>query len=203
MNNVMNRIKNISYLDEKRRFLVFVLGLFLILFLAFYLLRVAYARYEIQAKINANIDKALYIFESEKLDFNLDPEGIIPSDDDYVYRFSVSNYNASKQSDVDLSYTLKVRTTTNLPIEIKIYRNELPTASGATNLFNGVVTAQDEDGAWYRIYNTNQEYQLLYENRTTDIYTLVVKFPTSYKSNTDYANYLESIEVILESKQII
>ena len=199
----MNRIKNISYLDEKRRFLVFVLGLFLILFLAFYLLRVAYARYEIQAKINANIDKALYIFESEKLDFNLDPEGIIPSDDDYVYRFSVSNYNASKQSDVDLSYTLKVRTTTNLPIEIKIYRNELPTASGATNLFNGVVTAQDEDGAWYRIYNTNQEYQLLYENRTTDIYTLVVKFPTSYKSNTDYANYLESIEVILESKQII
>ena len=203
MNNVINRIKNISYLDEKRRFLVFVLGLFLILFLAVYLFRIAYARYEINAKINANIDKALYIFESDRISFNLDPTGIIPSDDDYTYRFSVSNFNTSKQSDVDLSYKVKVRTTTNLPIGVKLYRNELPTASGATNLFNGVVTAQDEDDAWYRIYESNQEFQFLYENRTTDVYTLVINFPTAYKNNTDYANYLESIEVILESKQII
>ena len=147
---VINKIKNIRFIDEKKRFLLFGVGLFLILFLAFYLLKIAYARYEIRAKVNANIDKALYIFEDDKLSFNLDPNGIIPSNEPYTYRFSVSNYNASKHSDVDLSYKVKVRTTTNLPITIGMYRNELPSASGAVNLFSSADILQDEDDAWYR-----------------------------------------------------
>ena len=132
---LINKIKNIRFIDEKKRFLLFGVGLFLILFLAFYLLKIAYARYEIRAKINANLDKALYIFEDDKLSFNLDSEGIIPSNNPYTYRFSVSNFNATKHSDVDLSYKVKVRTTTNLPISVNIYRNELPSDNGAVNLY--------------------------------------------------------------------
>lgn len=203
MNNVVKKFKNITYSNEKARFLVFVVGLFFILFLATYLLRVAYARYEVRAKINANIDKALYIFEDEKINFNLEPLGIVPRDDPYTYKFSISNFNTSKQSDVDILYTLRVRTTTNLPINIKLYRNELFDDPGAVNLFSGADTKQDADGAWYRIYDVNDEYQFLYENKSTDVYTLVIEFPTSYAANTVYANYIESIEVYIDSKQLL
>ena len=131
------------------------------------------------------------------------PDGIIPSNDPYTYRFSVSNFNADHDSDVDLSYTISMKTTTNLPITIKMYRNELPTATGATNIFGGASIRQDEDNTWYRLYTTNSEYTMNYANHVTDIYTIVVDFPAGYASNTTYANSIESIEITLDSKQIV
>ena len=154
--------------------------------------------------INSNIDKALYIFEDEKLSFNLEPEGIIPSNDPYVYKFSVSNFNTTKESDVDISYTIQVRTTTNLPITISMYRNELHTAVGATNIFNGgAQTRQDTDSAWYRLYTTGSAYQMAYTSHVTDIYTMVIDFPATYANNPVYANSIECIEVTINSQQII
>lgn len=203
MNQFIHKIRMIPFKNEKRRILTFGLVLLCILFLAGYLFRMAYARYEVRAKINANIAKALYIFSDEKTSFNLEPTGIIPSDEPYVYRFSVSNFTAGKHSDVDLSYKVKVRTTTNLPITVSLYRNELHTDSGAANLFNGSVNVQDEDNAWYHLYETTTEFEMDYADDVTDIFTMVINFPTSYAADTTYADYLESIEVILESRQII
>lgn len=203
MNTLMKKLKNIPYSDEKIRFLLFGVSLFLILFLARYLLGLAYSRYEVSTKITANIDKALYIFEDEELSFNLEPDGIIPSNDPYVYRFSVSNFMTGKHSDVDLSYKVMVRTTTNLPITVSLYRNELHTDSGAVNLFQGSTDVQDEDDAWYHLYETATEFEMDYVDDATDIFTMVISFPASYAADVTYADYLESIEVILESKQII
>ncbi len=194
---------NISLFEEKRRFLLFVVVLFLLLFLAYYLLGIAYARYEVQSQIYANIDKALYIFKGEDVAFNLDPDGIVPRDEPYVYRFSVSNYDGTTYSDVDLSYTVSIRTTTNLPISVQLYRNELPSTSGATNILGAAREVQDEDNAWYRVYDVSGEYQMLFENQVMDVYTMVITFPAIYSNNPIYADYLENIEVSLKSKQMV
>ncbi len=203
MNFVMKKFGHIKYLNEKGRFLLFALFLFLLLFLSIYLFQIAYARYEMRTKLYAHIDKAIYMFESEKIQFNLEPTGIIPRDEPYVYRFSVSNFVSSKESDVDLLYNVKLRTTTNLPLQIELYRNELYTDSGASSVFNGAELVQDVDGAWYNIYDAHAEYEMFYEDRTTDVYSLVIYFPSSYATDVTYANYIENIEVILESKQVI
>jgi len=203
MNHILKRLKYTQYASEKIRFLLFALLLFLVFFLARYLLGMAYARYEVRTKINANISKALYIFEDEKISFNLEPDGIIPSDDPYVYKFSVSNFNASHDSDVDLSYTISLRTTTNLPITVKMYRNELYTAAGATNIFGGGQIKRDEDNAWYRVYSSNQEYTMNYDTHVTDVYSIVINFPSGYASDLTYENSIESIEITIDSKQII
>ena len=179
MKKIFLKFKNIRYTDEKYRFLLFAFALFLMLFLASYLLRVAFARYEVRARLNSQIDKALYIIGAETLDFNLEPEGIIPSNTPYVYRFSVSNFNETKNSDVDMEYVVKVRTTTNLPINVRMYRNEAYTATGATNIFSGAQVEEDEDGAYYYLYESSSSYELLYENKTTDIYSLVIDFPST------------------------
>lgn len=203
MNELIQKLKSDNYKEEKKRFLLFVFVLFFLFIVAILLLRYAYAKYEVQAKINANIEKALYIFDDDKLSFNLEPDGIVPSDDPYVYRFSVANFMEGKHSDVDITYEVKVRTTTNLPITISIYRNELPDATGATNLFQSAQTLQDEDNAWYRLYETGEEYEMDYEDDVTDIYTMVINFPSNYANDTTYANSIESIEVILDSKQLL
>ena len=203
INSFRDKILSIRYFKEKAKLILFLIGVIFILFFARYLFGLAYSRYEVRAKINANIDKALYIFEDEKLTFNLEPTGIIPRDDPYVYKFSVSNFNASKESDVDISYKVSIRTTTNLPIQLKLYRNELYDSETSVNLLNGSSVVQDEDSAWYRVYNVTDEFEFLYTSKSTDVFTLVINFPSVYSENPIYADYIENIEVTLESKQII
>ena len=203
MKELRSKISNISYFNEKKRFLVFVLFLIFILLVAFILFRMAYARYELRSKLVANIDKALYIFESGQTSFNLEPIGIIPSNDSYTYRFSVANFTESAISDVDLSYRITIRTTTNLPLTLELYRNQLPTDNGAVNLLTGCTDEQDEDDAWYHVYEINTDYTMLYTTETTDYYTLVINFPLTYASDMKYVNTIENIEVTLKSKQMV
>ena len=62
MSNIITRFRNNKYFNERRKILLFGILLLLVLFLASYLFKIAYARYETSTKINANIQKALYIF---------------------------------------------------------------------------------------------------------------------------------------------
>ena len=197
------KLDQVKYKNEKRRFLLFALLLFITLFASYSLFKYAYARYETSTRLVADIDKALYIFNSDTVTFNLDPNGIIPRNDPYTYRFSVANFTESKMSDVDLSYTVRVRTTTNLPLTIQLYRNELPTDSGAINLLSGCTNVQDEDGAWYHVYDVHDDYMMDYAHEITDYYTLVIYFPATYASDMTYVNGIENIEVTLESKQMV
>ena len=67
------------------------------------------------------------------MSFNIETDGIVPSSTPYTYRFSVSNFNQNNMSDVDINYSINIRTTTNLPITLELYRNQLP--ENGTNIF--------------------------------------------------------------------
>lgn len=203
INKFYTKFSNINYFEEKKRFLLFSLFLLLILYLSFKLFGVAYASYETKAKLNASIDRAIYLIDNEGMSFNIDPEQIIPSDDPYVYKFSISNFNATTRSDIDLLYELRVTTTTNLPLTFELYRNENYDDANAVNLFSSPRVAQDEDGAWYNIYEPSGVYEMLYAEEVTDIYTLVINFPKVYSSNVVYADSIENIEVMIKSKQMV
>lgn len=203
VNRIKNKINNIKYLTYKKRFLKLSLVFAVSIIFVFYLITRAYGSYITTAKLRADIDKAIYIFEEEKMSFNIDESKIIPSDDLYVYTFSVQNYNQTQTSDVDLTYNINIRSTTNLPLEIRLYRNENYNASGATNIIGSPTLKQDADGAWYRLYTESDDYPMLYRNNTKDIFTLVISFPKSYALNTTYVDITENIEVIINSKQTI
>lgn len=203
INKFYTKFSNINYFEEKKRFLLFSLFLLLILYLSFKLFGVAYASYETKAKLNASIDRAIYLIDNEGMSFNIDPEQIIPSDDPYVYKFSISNFNATTRSDIDLLYELRVTTTTNLPLTFELYRNENYDDATAVNLFSSPRVVQDEDGAWYNIYEPSGVYEMLYAEEVTDIYTLVINFPKVYSSNVVYADSIENIEVMIKSKQMV
>ena len=202
MSKVVNNIRNTFTLtDEKRRFLLFAFVLIVALFTAFYLLRLAYARYETNAKLKADVQKALYIFEDEKLEFNLKTEGIVPSSNPYTYKFSVSNFKDSKTSEIDIEYTVTVKTTTNLPINVQVYKLDA-SANPGPGLVTGAVVKQDEDSSYYRVYKVPTTYEMLFTDRVTDYFQISISFPESYKNSMTYENAIENVDVILESKQM-
>ena len=203
LKKVARKIRKIKYKEEKLRFLLFAFILISSLGLATFLLNKVYSKYETKSILTADIDRALYIFDEDKMSFNLDPNKIVPSDDPLIYKFSISNFNESKQSDVNISYNLNLRTTTNLPLTLELYRNEVYMDNGTTNLLGGALTKQDEDGAWYRTYTLNDEYEMKYTDKVTDIYTLVIHFPKIYSQDTTYINNIDNIEININSKQII
>ena len=141
--------ENISYFEEKKRFLIVILVMFILIVVAIKLLQIAYASYESQAKLNANIDKALYILKTGGMNFNIDLDKIEPSSKPYIYKFSISNFDGNRQSDVDIEYQMNITTTTNLPLTYELYRNENYDDENATNLFENMKTKQDVDCAWY------------------------------------------------------
>ncbi len=200
----MRKLKlNMKYYEQKKRFVILVLIMFLLIVVAIKLLQFAYASYESTAKLNANIDKAIYLLEAEGLSFNIDPDKIVPSNDAYIYKFSVSNFNENKHSDIDIEYSINITTTTNLPLTYEIYRNENYDDENATNLFQNATIKQDVDGAWYNVLEGEEKYLFPYTEDMTDIYTLVIHFDESHKQNTDaYADNLESIEVEINSNQV-
>lgn len=197
------KLSNIKFYEEKKRFLLFSCFILLCLYLAFKLFGMAYASYESSASLKANIDRAIYLVDNTGMNFNINPDQIVPSVDPYVYKFSVSNFNDSLVSDIDIEYTIDVTTTTNLPLTFALYRNENWDDDSATNLFTTHKSVQDSDGAWYNVYEPEGKYLMEYSEKITDIYTLVIYFPKVYASNTDYANAIENIKVEIKSKQVM
>lgn len=196
---IINKINNIKYKDQKLRLIGFGCSLLVILFLSGFLFSISLASYQSQTRLRANIDKALYVFNREKMSFNIDSEKIVPSDEDYSYKFSISNYSEEKESDFNIVYTLKIKTTTNLPLEFKLYKN--------TDLNNNILSSaeikQDIDGSYYKVYTVDEEVLMKYEDKVIDVYTLNINFPKKYAEDLTYADCIEAIEVIIDSSQAI
>ena len=59
----------------------------------------------------------------------------------------------------------------------------------------------DEDGTYFRKMTT-QKMELKYTEPTTNIYQLVISFPSNYNTE-NYQDIIEAIEISIDGKQII
>lgn len=197
--HIINKFNNIKYKEQKLRLICFGCTLLFVLFLSGFLFSISLASYQSQTRLRANIDKALYVLNREKMSFNIDSSKIIPSDTPYTYKFSVSNYTEDKESDFNIVYNLKIKTTTNLPLSLELYKN--------TDLNNNILSSaeikQDVDGSYYKVYSVSDEVLMEYKDKVIDVYTLSIDFPKSYAEDLTYADCIEAIEVILDSSQAV
>ncbi len=187
----------------KLRFIVFMLLFTCLLFFFLMLMRRTFSSYVSDANIEITSNYAAYIFETERLNFNLETDGIIPSDTPYVYQFTVSNFNDIRKSDVDLSYQISIRTTTNLPLTYRLYYEQNYNEAGSENIIDSTTQVQDEDGAWYHQMTVDDVYTMPYTTNTTHTFYLVVDFPIAYSSSVMYEGMMDNIEITIDSKQIV
>ena len=158
------------------------------------------SRYENISNTITKVDVAFYLLNEDYKTMTTNLSSIYPKDGVYVYTFSIGNEEGTKRAETDLTYDLKIRTTTNLPLTYELYKNQKYTDTGAKNIVKEDITKIDEHGTYFKTMTTNQEY-LKYEKGTTNTYQLVVNFPKIYNEES-YQDILEMIEITIDAKQV-
>lgn len=159
------------------------------------------SKYETVTNSNADIDVAFYLIKEDYKLMTLNLGSILPQNQEYVYTFSIGNKDQEKVAEVDLSYELKIRTTTNLPLNYKLYRNQKYDNPNSVNIITSNEIIPDENGTIFRNIKTDK-VTLKYTNPQTDVYYLVVQFPENYNTEK-YQNVIEMIEISVDARQEI
>ena len=197
-------IKRLADSFDKRR-LILVAKLILILVFVTVIVNIvdtSYSRYESEAEVSAEASVAFFIVEQGTYENTISLHGLTPSLDPMYYTFYVANYGEDGRANVDLNYTIKFETTTNLPLTYEIIRNE--SFDGPhTNIIDSTSVRQDEYDVFYRVFTDNATYSFTHTSNQADEYVLKVIFPESYKNSPDlYQGVIELFSIIVDATQV-
>jgi len=198
----------------------------IILYLLHKVLFSSYSLYESEANSSADINVAFYTLEDEYKTNVISLDDMVPGETRYC-EFSVANFykdddGNSVISETDMEYYLKIRTTTNLPLEYKLYKNQAIDVDYLANIldiqkqyvyldddstifqrlvlsssFDESGNLDDSEDNWYTDYG---EYY--HEVEGYNSYILEVFFPEEYNT-IDYQNIIDCIEISVDSRQIM
>ena len=167
-----------------------------ILFLLLLLVPITYSRFESKKNTKTGIDTAFYVVDTAIEEKSLQLGSIVPSDEEYIYNFTIANYKGTKRAEVNIEYDLIIKTTTNLPLTYNLYKE-----GSDESIIKEQKIEQDEYGTYYNIISTNKE-ELPFNEDKINKYKLVVKFPKIYDS-FEYQNIVEGVIIIVDSRQKI
>lgn len=160
-----------------------------------------YSRYESIVNSQVQTEVAYYLLDASPISGTIRIDNLVPSDEPYVYNFSISNNNGANRTEINLEYNLSIKATTNLPLTFELYLNEDYSNPLSTDIIDENLTVTDEDGVYFKNMTTATE-EFSYNIDQTNEYTLLVYFPSTY-SSYEYQGIVESIDILINSKQII
>jgi hypothetical protein len=197
-------IKDFLKKFDTQRF-TFVGKIILILFICvviFNLVDKANSRYESEANVSAEASVAFFVVDQGTYEGSISLTGLEPSTQPFYYTFYVRNYDeAGYRTDVNLTYDIKVETTTNLPLTYEIIRNQ-SFSSSYTNLLTNWTTRQDDNDVFYKTSNILGTYSFGHAANQVDQYTIKVNFPISYKDYPEYQGSIELFSIIINATQV-
>lgn len=188
---MIDRIMNNDKL--KIQIILFIILLVLLSFLIPYTI----SRFKTEARGDANIDIAFYLLKEKYLHENLSIEDFEPGMR-RDYNFTVSNSDGTNRSEVTLEYDVELITTTNLPLEYKVYKIENE-VDNLLALEENLDT--DSNGTYFKKVQT-EKIVLPYTDDYTDYYKVSIYFPEEYK-NYKYQGVPEHIGIKVNSRQLI
>lgn len=166
------------------------------------LIDVSYSRYESNANMDVKASIAFFVIDQGTYNNSITLDGLLPSNNPYIYTIYLKNYTSAKRLEVDLTYHVTIETTTNLPLTVQVFRNEEYSAN-ATSAVSAPYLRQDGD-VYYRVYETTNDYTFGFTSDQTDYYTVVVTFPETYKYYPDlYQGKIDLLSVIIDAEQVV
>ena len=198
MKRIKRIISNINF-REFKRYLFFSI-LLVVTLIAFNSLGFTQAKYESSTQVRISPSIAFFIVGVESQTGQIKLDGMVPSAQPYLYSFNVSNFGNGKRADVDLTYSIELITTTNMPLNFRIFKgNDM-----VTNEVDSDTVTTDSDGVYFRHLVINDVSTMTYSSDHTDTYTLWVEFPASY--NTDaaaYAGVIDLVDIKIDAEQVV
>ena len=169
--------------------------LIILAIVAISLVRNSIAKYRSSATSAADVDLAFYLFTETDISQSLQLASILPRSTPYEYTFSVANNDGTDRTETAIHYSMELRTTTNLPLNFKVYRSTDLT----TDLVESTQTIQDTDGTYFKKMTiTGGNFGFLQNEQAT--YKIEVEFPESY-NDSEYEGIIEYLELTIKSSQ--
>ena len=81
---------------------------------------ITYSSFFSNKKTDAKIDAAYYVIDVNNYVDAIKLTDLVPSEDKYIYTFSIQNYKDDDMCEVDMIYDLIIKTTTNLPLKYEL-----------------------------------------------------------------------------------
>lgn len=158
------------------------------------------SRYETSTEIRMEPDLAFFIVDVQNQTGQIKLEGLLPSTTPYLYRFNVSNFKDTKKANVDLKYSIELITTTNMPLNYKVYKGN--------DMNNDIVSSEsyvaDDNGMYYHHLLINDISYFNYNQKSTDVYTLWVEYPIQYKDYPkEYSGIIDLVDIKINAEQVI
>lgn len=206
--------KFISNVDKKTfAFYLFFTLLLLVTLIVLSTVKITQARYESNAEVNFAPSIAFFIVDVESVSGQIRLEEMIPRAQPYTYVFEVSNFNDEKRANVDLTYSIEIITTTNMPLKFKVYKG----INSTQDIISSSEFTTDDNGVYYRHLVIDDVSTMTYSANHTDTYVLSVEFPiasiqsplpsptpTPYNHNPDaYAGIIDLVDIKINAEQVV
>jgi len=209
-----------KYLRERkairtRRRIRFI-ALILILLTAYKIVFNSYSLYESQAVSTADVDVAFFMLKDEYQTENIQLENMVPGDSREI-NFTLSNYLSERDpetseiidtvvTETDMEYTLKIRSTTNLPLTYRVYVDgtlKKTIVDGVDTSDDASVATKDTHNTWfYTLYDDEKDIEVLHNVTMMHTYKIEIDFPAEF-TNVKYQNIIEAVEISIDGRQII
>lgn len=160
------------------------------------------ARYESSTLVNITPTIAFFVVDVQSQTGQIKLDGMIPSSTPYLYQFNVSNFDAvnNKKANVDLTYSIEIIATTNIPLNYRIYKgNDM-----SENVIDSDTVTTDANGVYYRHLVINDISVMSHDTTHTDVYTLWVEFPEQYNNSpAAYSGVIELVDIKINAEQVV
>ena len=193
----MEKNKKNSY----RNLIILIVAIVLLIIIG---ITITMARYRSTGTGEVVAEVAFFTVEEGFQHGNIMLEGLYPRAEAFEYDFTVSNTketdNGTKVAETSMEYNMELVITTNLPLQIEIYKEGTKLTS-EDDIENSIEL--DSTGQCYirRIKIKNGSFT--FNQGKTDTYTLSAVFPESYSSVEEYEGMIDNVAITLEAKQKI
>ena len=213
-----------KYLREKKAMRTKIFISIVIILVLYKIIFNSYSLYESEANSTADIDVAFYLLRDEYETKTIPIEDMLPGDTQYL-KFTISNFYVDESgndvmSETDMKCDIKIRTTTNLPLQYELYIDQDISSESLQDKLD--IEERVTDNVHWDDYNTMFKHLVLaneseelksqgiterlkipYENEYSRTYIMKITFPEQYSENDKYQNIMECIEISVDSHQII
>lgn len=198
MKKIKRMFKSINIKDFKLYLCCSIL--LILLLLSFGKFDFTKARYESNTSVNASPNLAFFIVDVTNTSKQLRLDGLVPRTEPYTFTFNVSNFNETKHANVDLKYSIEIITTTNLPLNFKIFKGN----NMEQNKIDSDTVTTDDNGVYYRHLVINDVNVMNYSEDSTDTYVLWVEFPSNKMDYPDYyAGIIDLVDIKIDAEQVV
>lgn len=189
----MEKTQKISY----RNLIILIVTIILLIIIG---VTITMARYRSTGNTSAVAEIAFFTLEEGHQTNNIMLEGLYPREEAFEYDFTIANVKEESIAEISIDYNMELVITTNLPLQIEIYKNGTKLTK-AEDIENNIEL--DSTGQCYirRIKIKNGSF--IFNQPKTDTYTLSALFPKSYSNVEEYEGMIDNVALTLDAKQKI